>query len=197
MPAGRINQSLYIGPNGSIELLNASTLYKPGELGSQIQTPGNKAYQLVQLDSGVTASTNAGVALAGHVAFWKNRSAYLVTNDKVQAETGNCSSACGVFVASTAGGAAGSAGPTAGNFCVIQQRGTHIGVLTNGTAAANNDVLCAAAVATTGTAAVVKFSTGTAPTTFPPIGIATAATGAVTANYTPCRLGGWDIVDQP
>lgn len=194
MPSGRIDQTLYMGPYKSVEAINVTTLYKPGELGSQIQL-GPKAYQLVQVDSGAVAATGAGHApQCGDLAYWKDRSKYLVTNDKVQAETGNQSGACGVFCSLTQG-AAGTASITPGNYGVIQQRGTHVGVLTVSTAAAKNDLLAAAATASSATPAVIKFSTGTAPTTFPQIGVATAATGAVTANYTPAYLGGGDLVD--
>lgn len=198
MPAGRINETIYVGQQGGIEAMNVATLYKPGELGSQIQTVGNKAYQLIQLDSGATVSTNAGVALCGHTAFWKNRNAYLVTNDKAQAENaaGDVRNSIAGLFNSLTSGAAGTASLTAGNFGVIQQRGTHVGALTNGTAAAAGDLLVAVATATSGTAAVVKVTAGTAPTNVV-LGVATAATSAVTTNYTPCRLGGFDLVDTP
>lgn len=195
MPAGRIDQTLYTG-TGSVEGMNVTTLYKPGELGKQIQTTG-KAYQLIQLDSGATAAVTAGAPLCGHTAFWKSRASYLVTNDKNQAENiaGDArNSICGVFNSLTSG-AAGTASITAGNYGYIQQRGTHVGILTNGTAAAAGDALVAVATATSSTAAVVKVTAGTAPTNVV-VGIATAATSAVTTNYTPARLGGWDLVDQ-
>lgn len=194
MPAGRLDQTLYRGPFGNeIENINTATLYRPGELGSQIQTVSNKSYQLVQVDSGATASTGAGLPLSGHVAFWKDRSKYLVTNDKAQAEGANASAAAGVFC-SISGGASGTASITPAYYGVIQQRGTHSGVLTNGTAAAAGDVLAATVTATSATAAVSKFTPGTAPTSTV-VGVATAATSAVTANYTPCRVGGADLVD--
>lgn len=196
MPSGRVDQTLYVGPFKSVEAINVTTLYKPGELGSQIQL-GTKGYQLVQVDSGATASTAAGVPLCGHTAFWKNRNNYIVTNDKAQAETvaGDArNSIAGVFNSLTSGAAA-TASITPGNFGVIQQRGTHVGVLTNGTAAAAGDTLVPVATATSGTAAAVRVAAGTAPTCVV-IGIATAATSAVTTNYTPCRLGGTDLVDQ-
>lgn len=192
MPSGRIDQTMYVAGGSSIEALNVSTLYKPGELGSQIQL-GGKAYQLVQLDSGATSATNGGTPVCGHVAFWKNRASYLVTNDKAQAEGGNSTSACGVFVSLTSG-AAGTAAATAGNYCVIQQRGTHVGVLTQGSAAAAGQLLCATATATSTAANVTAVAAGTAPTSNV-VGMATAATSAVTANYTPARLGGFDLVD--
>lgn len=196
MPSGRVDQTMYVGPFKSVEAINVTTLYKPGELGSQIQI-GTKGYQLVQVDSGATASTGAGVPLCGHTAFWKNRATYLVTNDKAQAETvaGDArNSIMGVFNSLTQG-AAGTTSITPGNFGVVQQRGTHVGVLTNGTAAAAGDTLVPVASGTSGTAAAVRVAAGTAPTCVV-VGIATAATGAVTANYTPARLGGTDLVDQ-
>jgi len=194
MPYGRLDQSLYLGPYASVEAINTTTLYKPGELGSQFQS-GSKAYQLIQLDSGATSATGAGTPVCGHVAFWKSRANYIVTNDKAQAEGANCSAVAGVFCSLTSG-AAGTASITAGNYGVIQQRGTHVGILTNGSAAAASDQLCATVAATSATAAVTKVSVGTAPTSTI-VGIATAATSAVTTNYTPARLGGWDLVDQP
>lgn len=197
MPSGRIDQTLYLGPYAGVEQINTTTLYKPGELGSQVQL-GSKAYQLVQLDSGATSSTTAGTPVAGHLAFWKNRSIYLVTNDKAQAETpGNAAGAsavAGVFCPTTLGGAAGSATITAGNFGVIQQRGTHIGVLSGSNTAAKGDQLTSDTAS--GTAQCAKFTPGTAPTSVV-VATATGATGAVTSTYTPCRIGGSDIVDVP
>lgn len=194
MPSGRIDQTLYVGPFSNVEAINVTTLYKPGELGSQIQL-GGKAYQLVQVDSGATASTGAGhVPLCGDVAFWKDRANYIVTNDKAQAEGANCLSACGVFNSLTSG-AAGTASITPGRYGVIQQRGTHVGVLNTAGGAIAGDALAAVIASTSATPTTGKFSPGTVPTTVV-VGIATAATSAVTANYTPARLGGFDLVDQ-
>jgi len=197
MPAGRIDQTLYLGPFSNVEAMNATTLYKPGELGSQIQTVNGKAYQLIQLDSGATASTAAGTPVAGHLAFWKDRTKYLVTNDKAQAENPGSaaasSSVAGVFCSLTSG-AAGTATITAGNFGVIQQRGTHVGVLSGSNTAAKGDVL--APDSASATAQAQKYTPGTAPANFP-VAIATAATGAVTANYTPARIGAGDLIDVP
>jgi hypothetical protein len=196
MPYGRIDQSLYVGQYANVEAINTATLYKPGELGSQFQS-ANKAYQLIQLDSGATSSTSAGTPVTGHLAFWKNRSTYLVTNDKAQAENPGsgpgASSVAGVFCSLT-GGAAGSATITAGNYGVIQQRGTHVGVLSGSNAAVKGDILTSDT--SSATAQAQKYTPGTAPAATP-VAVATAATGAVTANYTPARIGGWDLVDQP
>ena len=197
MPSGRIDQTLYLGPYAGVEQINTTTLYKPGELGSQIQL-GSKAYQLIQLDSGATSATTAGTPVAGHLAFWKNRSTYLVTNDKAQAETpGNApgaSAVAGVFCPTTIGGAAGSATITAGNYGVIQQRGNHIGVLSGSNSAVKGDQLTSDTAS--GTAQCQKYTPGTAPATVV-VATATGSTGAVTANYTPARIGGADIIDVP
>jgi len=197
MPAGRLDQTLYLGPFSNVEAMNVTTLYKPGELGSQIQTTSNKAYQLVQLDSGATAATSAGTPVAGHLAYWKSRANYIVTNDKAQCENpGNLpsgASVAGIFCSLTSG-AAGTATITAGNYGVIQQRGTHVGVYSVGVTAAAGDQLTANTAAAT--AGIAKFTPGTAATA-PVIAVATAATGAVTANYTPARIGGADLIDVP
>lgn len=197
MPAGRIDQTFYLGPYGNVEAFNTSTLYKPGELGSQAQLVNGKSYQLVLLDSGATSSTTAGTPVCGHLAFWKNRSTYTVTNDKAQAENpGNAagaSSVAGVFCSLTSG-AAGTATATAGNYCFIQQRGTHVGILSGSNTAAKGDQLISDTAS--GTAQTQKITPGS-NLTAPVVAIATAATGAVTANYTPCRIGGADLVDVP
>jgi hypothetical protein len=118
MPNERTLQTLYIGRDiGGIERMNVASLYKPAELGGRLAV-AKKAYQLVQLDSGATAATNAGVVAAGDLAFWKDRSNYLVTNDKDQAVGGPTvanarNSVCGVFTFAA----------TAGRYCVVQQRG--------------------------------------------------------------------------
>ncbi len=198
MPSGRIDQTLYIGPFANIETMNVSTLYKPGELGSQTQL-NNKSYQLIQLDSGATAST-AGAPVTGSVAFWKDRSKYLVTTDKQVAEGGptiakTVNSVAGVFC-QTASGAnvAGTASLTAGNYGVIQQRGQHVGVLTSSGTAATGDFLIALTTGAPPGSLVV--ASGTALNSMP-IGRATAATSAVTTGYTPANIGGFDVVDQP
>jgi len=198
MPSGRIDPSLYIGPFATIEAMNSTTLYKPGELGSQIQL-GTKAYQLIQVDSGATAST-AGAPVCGSLAFWKSRANYIVTTDKQQAEGGptianTVNSIAGVFV-QTASGAnvAGTASITAGNYGVIQQRGQHVGVLTSSGSAVAGDMLIG--LTTGAPPGALRVASGTALVSMP-IARATAATSAVTSGYTPAVIGGWDVVDVP
>ncbi len=61
----------------------------PGELGCAFndQNTGG-SYLRVQLDSGATSSTAVGAVAAGQLAFWKDQSQAIVTNDKNQCDTG-------------------------------------------------------------------------------------------------------------
>ena len=204
MPAGRFDQSLYVGSQGGVEQMNVTTLYKLGELGKQIQI-GNKAYQLVQVDSGATASTGAGHApQCGDVAFWKDRKNYLVTNDKVQVDVaesggvGQANGVAGVFCSlKTTGQAGGDTSITPGNYGFVQQRGRHVGILNTSGGAVKGDYLVSTTVATSATPTTTKLSTGATLTANQIVAIATNSTSAVTTNYTPAILGGGDIVDQP
>jgi hypothetical protein len=195
---------MYIGASSNIEALNVTTLYKPGELGSQIQV-GTKAYQLIQVDSGAALST-AGAPVCGTVMYWKDRSKYIVTNDKIQADgatntntapptvtIANAANSVAGVMCSLSGGAAGTATTTSGNFGVVQQRGNHVGVASD-VSFIPGDILVAKQ---TGAASVAaRVAVNTAPPT-QPIGRATAATSQVTSGYTPAMLGGWDVVDVP
>lgn len=206
MPGGRFSQTLYTGPFQNVEAMNSTALYKPGELGSHIEQANGKAYQLIQVDSGATAST-AGAALAGQIAYWKNKAAYIVTTDKIQAEGATLisggvptvtianavNSIAGVFC-SVSGGAAGTASITSGNYGFIQQRGPHVGVLTSSGTAANGDWLIG--LTTGAPPGALRVASGTALVSMP-VARATAATSIITANYTPAVIGGWDLVDVP
>lgn len=196
MPYGRIDPTMYVGPFTHIERMNATTLYKPGELGSQVQV-NQKGYQLVQVDSGATAATGAAHApQGGDLAFWKDKTKWLVTNDRVQAQGGVTNSrnmVAGVFCSITQG-ASGTASITPANFGVIQQRGQHTGVLTSASTVTAGLALIVSSSATVPDA--TNSAIGVAPLT-PVVGIATAANGAVTATFTPATLGGWDLVDTP
>lgn len=66
--------------HGNVEGLNGSGLLEPGELGGVLPWQGHQ-FQLVKMDSGATSATTTGIPAAGQLAFWKDRSNYLVTND--------------------------------------------------------------------------------------------------------------------
>lgn len=99
-------------PQGTPNLTNAPTpVYAPGEIGYAFndQNTGGE-YLRVLLDSGATASNTVGAVQAGQLAFWKDQSAGIVTNDKRQCDVGPSGAinrVAGVFqLAVTAGGGA-------------------------------------------------------------------------------------------
>lgn len=71
--------------HGNTEGLNGTGLLEPGEIGGVLPGQGDQ-FQLVKMDSGATASTATGIPAAGQLAFWKDRTKYLVTNDSTQAD---------------------------------------------------------------------------------------------------------------
>lgn len=134
MPAGRGNsQTVHIGPVGDIEDLNISALERPGELGQYVQGTNNKGYQLVQCDSGATASTPRGIVARGHLAFWMAKGGtanpYRVTNDIRTALGGGAGTSdqkrnnvAGVFLNAV----------TAGYYTAIQIKGNMSAVFSDG-----------------------------------------------------------------
>src|SRR5882762_2826944 len=72
--------------------------YAPGDLGASFDY-NDKRYELVLNDSGATSATPTGVVAANMVAFWKDKSLRLVTNDRRMAIGGQTTNASGNFVA--------------------------------------------------------------------------------------------------
>lgn len=176
MPANRVVETAYIGPFATIDDVNSLTLYKPDELGIRVHMTNEKAYQLVQLDSGATTSTSAGVVAAGQLAYWKDKATYLVTNDIAQAIGGppagganneHRNEVAGVFTNAV----------TAGYYTYIQQYGRrNVKAAAGGTYTVGNW-----AVANTGTAAdCTTVNAGTAPGVTP-IGLVAGARSAPNA----------------
>lgn len=88
------NRTFYLGtaagPDNYANVNVAPPFYKVGELGSIVPDVNTgRRWQFVQLDSGATAATATGIVAAGQVAFWKDKSRYLVTNDALQANAAN------------------------------------------------------------------------------------------------------------
>lgn len=113
----RVIQSPYVGPFANIEqVIESSTSsgvgIHVGELGGRVELTqtgvGTKEYQKVQLDSGVVAATGVGVPTQGQLAYWKDKSKYLVTTDFLQAIGGQSANSAfrnevaGVIVTPTA-----------------------------------------------------------------------------------------------
>ncbi len=131
MPASRGSQTIHIGRTGDLETMNftAANDPSPGEIGQAIYAANDRAYQKVNLDSGATSATSRGVVADGHLAYWKDKVNYLVTNDIAQAigaedatQDNKRNNVAGVFVEAV----------DAGNICLIQQRGNHPNVFSDG-----------------------------------------------------------------
>ena len=167
MPSNSRIQTIYTA-SGNPDTMDEASLYKPAELGGMLSR-NDRLYQLVQCDTGATAATGVGVVAAAQLAFWKDRSAYLVTNDLVQTQgvIGNRNQVAGVFRAAI----------TAGRFCFVLKRGQNIGILaTAGTYVAQESAIADSGVA----AAMTRIAAGTAPT-HNKLGEIRGARGAVTA----------------
>lgn len=77
-------------PNGTPDKTNSpSPHYAPGELGcSFVDQNTGCAYLRAQLDSGATSATATGAVVANQLAYWKDESQLIVTNDKNQCDAG-------------------------------------------------------------------------------------------------------------
>ncbi len=77
-------------PQGTPDKTNSPTpAYASGEIGCAFNDQiGGGSYLRVRLDSGATSATAVGAVAAGQLAFWKDQSAALVTNDKNQCDVG-------------------------------------------------------------------------------------------------------------
>lgn len=164
------NDAVYIR-NGNPDTLNvASTGVRPGDVGRAWTDPAGIRRQLIKLDSGATAATPVGVTAANQLAYWKDKSASLVTNDVRMGEAQH-NGVAGVFTAAL----------TAGQYGCILKRKRGASVKATGAAYVVGDT----AVSNTATpvADVMRVAAGTAPTS-QKVGdvIAVAAGGNVTLN---------------
>lgn len=128
MPNIAKQQHVFIS-TGNPDTMNDETLLRPGELGLCFEW-NQKSYQIVKCDSGaVAAVTTPGVVAANQLAFWKDKTKFIVTNDSRQAlfsDTANSyrNRVAGIFRASI----------TAGYYCCVLQRGVNIAVKEAGSA---------------------------------------------------------------
>ena len=180
MPNQIRNQTMYVS-TGNPDTVNDATLYKPGELGSNYDGSRNGIgwqYKLVQLDSGATSGPTVGVVAINQLAYWKDKAAYLVTNDAKFAGAGPITAGVTNFPAGTTGAA--SAGNfvagvfrgsvTAGNYCFILQRGQKVPVVGSATFATGEMVF---GKSSSTAADVDRVGVGTAAT-YRQIGVALA-----------------------
>ncbi len=155
--------------HGNTEGLNGSGLLEPGDLGGVLPFSGNQ-FQLVKMDSGATSATATGIPAAGQLAFWKDRTNYLVTNDVLQADAASIPP--GQYPRDGRDSVAGvvEMAVKAGEFFFVHQKGPSNVKTTS--SPAPGDVF----VANSGTAAdATTTAAGTAPAGVP-LGTVTSAT---------------------
>lgn len=168
MPNANRSLGIYLR-TGDPDTMNESSLFRPGELGCAFDY-NDRAYQIVKLDSGATASNSVGVVAANQLAFWKDKSAYLVTNDWRQAIGGAIGTnawmnqVAGIFRTAA----------TAGYYCCILQRGRTIAVADDTSPAVGETAI---ASSTANTSRIAGEAVGTAPT-YQPLGIVVVASSA-------------------
>jgi hypothetical protein len=177
-------------PQGTSNLTNSQVpAYAPGELGAPFfeQDTGQVCLRVV-LDSGATSATPTGAVAQGQLAFWKNQSQALVTNDQRFCDVGPAGAAnrvAGVFqlAVSTAPGTTNSYGQPVQYYCdlVVQKVG---GALLCSTTPAAGQL--ATANTTAGTANAIANAIGTAPPT-QTLGTWASAT-AISGSLFPCDI---------
>ncbi len=127
MPNNNRVQTQYV-VTGNPDTVNTADPYFAGQIGQSFDV-NDREYQFVQSDSGITAGTPAGLIAANQLAYWKDRSQYIVTNDSRQALFANTllsfrNNVAGVFRNAV----------TPGNYCFVLQRGRAINVKEAGSA---------------------------------------------------------------
>jgi len=169
MPNANRSLGIYV-PTGNPDTVNVSSLYRQGELGTAYDY-NDRAYQIVQLDSGATVANAVGVVAANQLAFWKDKDKYLVTNDKrfaIGGPTSGVNQIAGIFRNAA----------TAGNYCHILQRGDYIPVASHTSPDAIGEY--AVGDTTADVNRIIGINVGTAPT-HQAIGVARTV---VSANVT-------------
>lgn len=155
-------------PQGTPAQTNAPTpFYAPGEIGLAFndQSTG-RGYVRVKLDSGATSATPVGAVAAGQLAFWKDRVAGIVTNDKRVADCPGATPAinrvAGIFqlAVTTAPGINGSDGNPLQYVCDLVIQGVNVSVASDGNGAAGDFAI---ADATASVSRVGRTAAGTAP----------------------------------
>ena len=171
MPNTNRVQTQYV-ISGNPDTVNTATAYFDGQIGQSIDA-NDKEYQFVQLDSGATASTATGVVAANQLAYWHDRSQYIVTNDAANGLRGNAANSfrnniAGIFRTAV----------TAGNYCFVLQRGRNITVKEAGSATAG---MLLEGDSSTTAAQTLGVAVGTYPS-YLALGVVTVATSGSTCT---------------
>ena len=148
------------------------TPYAEGDLGASFDL-NDKSYEIVIVDSGATSATPVGAVAANQVAFWKDRTKRLVTNDNrmaIGAAALGFNFVAGIFRCAVATPGAG---------------GTQVCVLTKGyniPVASDNSGTVGLYLYADATASTSRL-TSTAPQTYAkPVGIARSTAGSGSVN---------------
>jgi hypothetical protein len=176
-------------PQGSASKTNApSPYYAPGELGGIFNDPDGKTYLRVQLDSGATTGVGPGIVAVGQLAFWKDQSKFIVTNDKNQCDlgaSGAVNRVAGIFgVAVTAApGVNGTDGQPKMYMCDLIVKAQAYPIQATGT-------IVAGAVALADTTASVSRAVSAATVTTAPVSqvLGVFTTTVITNNLSPCDV---------
>jgi len=162
------NQGVWV--NSGFASANDAALFLPGQLG-QVVIQGDKAYQLVQFDSGIVA------VVATTPVIWKNTATFVVTDDYDAASTAGRNGPAGVALGTM----------TAGYYGWIQVAGPGTVYTKTSEAAAAGDAL----VYDAADSQCIKTAQGTAPVCVP----LAIATGSQSTNATPANIiaphNGW------
>lgn len=154
MPFNKNRDGSVYSPTGNPDTCNYGPAYAPGETGTYYDF-GQRSYQIVQLDSGATSATPTGAVAANQVAYWKDKTNYIVTNDARMAVGGQgANNAYRNFVAGFFRTAV-----TPGNICHVIQRGNSIPCNSDGAGAVGDSAICASS---TSLAQVTNVAAGTA-----------------------------------
>jgi len=177
-------------PQGTANSTNFPVASMPaGEIGCAFndQSTG-RTHLRVKLDSGATSANAVGAPAVGQLAFWKDRSAAIVTNDARQSQNataGAINSVAGVFtVAATPGGGVNGADGNPLQYVTdICIRGLSVPTYSDGTALIGAQATADATAST----ARVKYTSGvnTAPVS-QVIGVMRSST--VTNNLVPVDI---------
>jgi len=151
MPSNQELKSLWLGPSGTLGSAGESELFYPGELGkTQWHKDPNGSDKPIKLQKVFRYATDGATAQAGGICYWVDRDNYVVSGDPEDAIGGSANP--------WPAGAWLGAGPTAGNYGIIQVAGPiaelhHTG---SGTNAAGDVLVNAATDATTGGVVAAK-----------------------------------------
>jgi hypothetical protein len=162
-------------------------LQYPGDLGQEFIDPmTNKLYRRVVLDSGATSATPTGVVAANQLAFWKDPSNSLVTNDIRMTDLSFTGSGTNPFLNRVAGVFRNAV--TAGNYCDVVIKGSAVPVKSDGSGAAGDFAVVSTAA---GTAQVTALSAPNTAPTSQVIGLirAAASGGSISVDVNITQFG--------